>query len=176
MKTRAGTARSNNPRGIWRQIATNLRARARLRRQQATRARSEQLKYATPEQLAYARMLDLGVTVGRYVLITTFAIYAFGLAAPKVPFSELSLYWSMPVSEYLRAAEVATGWGWLDLVGHGDYMNFLGIAVLAGLTVLCYLRVLPFAWRRGEINIAAILVLEIAVLAFAASGLLAVGH
>jgi hypothetical protein len=166
----------NGPAGVWKQIAINLRARARLRRQQATRVRNQRLKYVTPEQLAYADVLDRGVTIGRYFLAVTFVLYAFGFAAPKIPFSELPHYWSMPVGEYLRSTDVGTGWGWLALVGYGDYMNFLGIAVLAGLSILCYLRLLPVSLQRKDYAFAVILVLEVVVLGLAASGLLAGGH
>jgi hypothetical protein len=162
--------------GAWKQLRFNLKARARLRRQHAAKARSLQLKYVTSEQLGYADILDVGVTVARFFLAFTFVLYVFGFAAPKVPFSELPAYWSMPVGEYLQATGVGTGWSWLALVGHGDYMNLLGIAFLAGLTIACYLRVLPFSLRRKEFVFGTILILEIIVLSLAASGLLATSH
>lgn len=162
--------------GVWRQLQTNLKARARLRRQQTARARTQRLKYVTSEQLAYADMLNVGVTIGRTFLAGTFLLYVLGLAAPKVPFADLPVFWSMPVGEYLQTTGVGTGWSWLTLAGHGDYMNFLGISFLAGLTIACYLRVLPFALRRKDHVFSTILILEVIVLSLAASGLLAVGH
>ena len=71
---------------------------------------------------------------------------------------------------------VGTGWDWLTLIGYGDYMNFLGIAFLCGLTIACYLRVLPFSLQRKDFVSGAILVLEVILLSVAASGLLAAGH
>ena len=162
--------------GIVRQLRSNLRARARLRRQQARKARTQRLKYVTLEQLGYADVLDAGVTIGRSVLAGTFILYAFGLAAPKVAFSDLPAYWSMPADAYLQAAGVGTGWSWLALIGHGDYMNFIGIAFLSGLTIVCYLRVLPFSLRRKDFVFSTIMILEVIVLALAASGLLVAGH
>jgi hypothetical protein len=162
--------------GFFRQLRINLRARARLRRQQARRARTLRLKYITSEQLGYADVLDAGVTIGRSVLAGTFILYAFGLATPKVAFSDLPAYWSMPADAYLRAAGVGTGWSWLGLIGHGDYMNFIGIAFLCGLTIVCYLRVLPFSLQRKDFAFGTILVLELIVLTLAASGLLVAHH
>ncbi|HEY4774631.1 MAG TPA: hypothetical protein VIH40_07410 [Xanthobacteraceae bacterium] len=163
-------------RTIWRQVRTNLRARARLRRQQTARARTEQLKYVSPDQLAYADWLDGGIAIGRYFLAATFLLYVFGLTTPKIPLAELPAYWSMSAGLYSALAGVGTGWGWLAMVGHGDYMNFLGIAFLSSLTIVCYLRLLPLTLRRKDFTFASILAIEIVVLVLAASGLLAVGH
>lgn len=163
-------------RSAWKQVRTRLRARARLRRQQAMRARSRRLKYVTPEQLAYADLLDIGVTIGRYLLAGTFILYVFGFAPPKIPLSELPAYWSMAADQYSNRVGVGTGWGWLALIGYGDYMNFVGIAFLSGLTFACYLRVLPFALQRKDFVFGTVLMLEVIVLSLAASGLLAGGH
>jgi len=162
-------------RSTWKQVTTRLRARARLRRQQATRARSQRLKYATPEQLAYADVLDIGVRIGRYLLAGTFILYVFGFIPPKVPLSELPAYWSMAADEYSNLVGVGTGWGWLALVGYGDYLNFFGIAFMCGLTIVCYLRVLLFSLRRKDFMFGAIQLLEVIVLSVAASGLLGGG-
>jgi hypothetical protein len=162
--------------GAWKQISTTLRARARLRRQQKARARTQQLKYVTPEQLAYADVLEIGLVIGRYFLAGTFILYVFGFTTPKVPLSELTTNWSMSADQYSSHVGVGTGWGWIKLVHYGDYMNFLGIAFLAGLTVVCYLRLLPISLRGKDYSFSAILLIEIVVLLIAASGLLAVGH
>ncbi len=163
-------------RSAWQQVRTRLRARARLRRQQAMRARSRHSKYATPEQLAYADLLDIGVRIGRYLLAGTFVLYVFGLIPPKIPLSELPTYWSMAADQYSNQAGVGTGWGWFALIGYGDYLNFLGIAFLSSLTIACYLRVLPFTLQRKDFMLGTILLLEVSVLSFAASGLLGGGH
>ncbi len=157
----------------WHQVKARLRARARLRRLQATRARSQRLKYVTPEQLAYADLLDLGNKIGVYLLAATFIVYVFGLIPAKIPLSELPAYWSMGADQYSHVVKVGTGWHWLALIRYGDYMNFFGIAFLSGLTTACYLRVLPFALHRKDFALGAILMLEVIVLSFAASGLLA---
>ncbi len=163
-------------RSAWKQVRTRLRARGRLRRQQATRTRSQRLKYATPEQLAYADLLDLGVTIGRYLLAGTFILYVFGFTPARIPLSELPAYWSMAADRYSDLVGIGAGWGWLALIHYGDYMNFLGIAFLCSLTIGCYLRVLPFSWRRKDFVLGVILALQVIVLSFAASGLLIAGH
>ena len=159
--------------GAWKQVRARLRARTRLRRQQAARARNLRLKYATPEQLAYADLLDLGIRIGRYLLAGTFILYVFGIAPAKVPLSKLPNYWSMPADQYSKLVGVGTGWDWLALIRYGDYMNFLGIAFLSGMTIVCYLRVLQFSLQRKDFMSGAVLALEVIVLSLAASGLLA---
>ena len=51
-------------------------------------------------------------------------------------------------------------------------MNFLGIAFLSGLTIACYLRILPFSLQRKDFVLGTIVMLEVIVLSLAASGLL----
>lgn len=174
--TGATGANGDGLRGAWKQVRTRLRARARLRRQQATRARNLRLKYATREQLAYADLLEIGIRIGRYLLAGTFVLYVLGITPAKIPLSQLPAYWSMPADRYSNLAGVGTGWDWLTLSGYGDYMNFLGIAFLSGLTIVCYLRVLPFSLQRKDFVSGAMIVLEVIVLSVAASGLLAASN
>lgn len=164
------------PRGAWKRVSTTLRARARLRRQQKTRARTRRLRYVTPEQLAYADVLEIGLNLGRIFLAVTFLLYVFGITTPKVPLDDLTTNWSLSAEAYSSLVGVGAGWGWIELVHHGDYMTFLGIAFLASITAACYLRMVPLFFRRKEYSLSAILFAEILVLFLAASGLLALGH
>lgn len=179
-RNEAGTgpngANGGGLRGAWKQVQTRLRARSRLRRQQATRAQNLRLKYVTPEQLAYADLLGVGIKIGRHLLAGTFVLYVLGIIPAKIPLSQLPAYWSMAADQYSNLVGIGTGWDWLTLIGYGDYMNFLGIAFLSGLTIVCYLRVLPFSLQRKDFVSGTIIVLEVIVLSVAASGLLIAGH
>lgn len=130
--------------------------------------------HASPEQNAYADILFYGCWLGLIVMVTTFLLYVSGIVSPHVPFEELSQYWGRPVSHYLEAAEVPTGWGWMSLIGQGDFLNFLGIALLAGLSMVCYLRVMPSLFRNSRI-IGIIAFAEVVVLLVAASGIVGSG-
>ena len=79
-------------------------------------------------------------------------------------------------AEYLRRAELPSGWGWVRLVGFGDYLNYVGIVMLASLSVLCLLAIFPLLLRRKDTAFILIVLAEIAILFVAASGLLVVGH
>jgi hypothetical protein len=130
---------------------------------------------ATEEQIAYARLLDKGMKTGLLALIVTFFIYATGILAPYVPVNDLPRYWVMPVKEYLEATHIHPGWSWLWMVGKGDFLNFIGIAFLAGVTILCYMRVIPILFRKKDSVYGIIAVLEVLVLVLAASGILRAG-
>lgn len=58
----------------------------------------------------------------------------------------------------------------------GDIAGLVGIAVLAGCSVLCLLALVPMYLRRGDRAYAALCVAEAAVVVLAASGVLAAGH
>src|SRR5512138_258371 len=129
----------------------------------------------TEEQLAYAQLLDAGMKIGLLSLLVTFAVYVTGALPARIPVEELPRYWSMPVKDYLAATGVHAGWGWTSLLGHGDFLNFVGIAFLAGVSLVCYLAIVPIFVRKKDLVFAAICVVEVLVLALAASGVLHVG-
>jgi hypothetical protein len=163
-------------RGAWKRVSMTFRARARLRRQLSARVRTQRLKYITPEQLAYADVLETGLMIGRFVLAATFLLYVSGFTSPKVPLSELTTNWMVSAEQYSSLVGVSAGWGWISLVYYGDYMNFLGIAFLASVTAICYLRMLPPFFRSKDYSFGIVLLLQILVLFLAASGFLAFGH
>ena len=130
----------------------------------------------SPEQLRYARLLDWGTRVGLVLLIVSFVAYVLGLAEAHVPPERLPQIWQHPVGRYLELTGSPTGWGWLALVHRGDIAGLVGIAVLAGCSVLCLLAHVPMYLRRGDRAYAALCVAEAAVVVLAASGVLAAGH
>lgn len=141
-------------------------------------------KDAQEEQLQYAKLLSSGMLLGLGLLIVTFLLYALGVVKPAVPLDELPNYWNKDVHHYLEAIEenhvhlghLVTGWSWLKLVGKGDYLNFVGIAILSLITIFCFLAIIPTLLRKGDKVYAAIALLEAVILSLAASGLLSVGH
>jgi hypothetical protein len=64
------------------------------------------------------------------------------------------------------------GWSWLKNIGKGDYMNFVGIAILAGLTIACYAAIIPTLLKKKDTAYLVIAVAEVLVLTLAASGIL----
>ncbi len=130
---------------------------------------------ATEEQLAYARVLDSGMKLGLLVITATFVVYATGLLVPHVAVNDLPKYWTMPVKQYLALAQIHPGWTWLGMLGKGDFLNFVGIAFLAGVTIGCLFPLVPIFLKKGDKIYATIAVLEVLVLVLAASGLLKAG-
>jgi len=131
---------------------------------------------ATPEQVLYANLLNKGMLVGLALLFITFFIYASGIMSPYIPVEELSSYWSMSVSEYLEKGNIPTGWGWTGMLQYGDFLNFIGIVVLAGITMLCYLAIIPTLLKNNDKVYALLALAEVAILGLAASGILTAGH
>lgn len=127
------------------------------------------------EQLAYANLLDIGMKVGFLSLLATFAAYLAGVFAPHVPVSDLPRYWAMPVKAYLAATGVRPGWGWIHMLDRGDFLTFVGIALLSGVTIICYVAIIPIFLRKGNRLYGALSLVEVLVLAMAASGLLTAG-
>jgi len=130
---------------------------------------------ASEEQMAYAGVLNIGMWLGLATMIITFIVYLTGALPSFVPIDDLPKYWTMKVHDFNVALNAPTGWGWAPLIGKGDYLNFVGIAMLSGLTILCYLVILPILFRKKDTAYAIIAIVEVLVLSLAASGLLKVG-
>jgi len=131
---------------------------------------------ASPEQLLYAKILEKGMYFGLLILFITFGLYTFGIIDPYIPLDKISKYWSYNVNDYLEHAEIKAGWAWLGMLKYGDFINFIGIAMLAGVTIICYAAIVPTLLKNKDVVYAIIAVLEVIILGAAASGLLAVGH
>lgn len=141
-------------------------------------------KQATHEQVLYASILEKGMLIGLALLFITFALYIFGIMEPVVPIDDVPNYWRLSVEEYLASINTnylqmdhaPTGWAWMDLIGKGDFLNFLPVVILSGVTIVCYLSIVPGLFRRGDRAMGVITILTAIILILAASGILAVGH
>lgn len=126
------------------------------------------MSMAPREQQIYARWLETGTRIGLGLLVATFTIYALALLEPLVSHQRLAELWTLSVDRYIAATGAPTGWNWLQFLGKGDYLNFVGIAMLALVTVTCYARLLAALLRDGLPLQAGVAVLQIAVLLAAA--------
>ncbi len=132
-------------------------------------------KTKVSEQIAYAAILDIGMKLGLLALIATFIIYLTGILSPFLPVNDLPKYWGLSVHKYLEVTGIQPGWTWLGMLNKGDFLNFAPIAFLAGVTILCYLRIIPILFKKKDIAFGIIAILEVLVLVLAASGLLKSG-
>ncbi|MFH1626263.1 MAG: DUF1634 domain-containing protein [Pseudomonadota bacterium] len=131
---------------------------------------------AGPEQLRYASVLRKGMYSGLLILFITFAIYVFGIVKSYIPLNEISSCWSMNVQDYLDHTKIKDGWSWVGMLRYSEFINFIGIAILAGVTIICYVAIVPLLLKNNDKVYALLSVLEVIILALAASGILTVGH
>ncbi len=130
---------------------------------------------ATEEQVLYANILNKGMALGLIGLIITFIIYGAGILDPVIPLEEVQNYWVMPVADYLEQTGIHAGWAWLGNLDKGDMLNFLPIAFLSLLTIVCYLAILPGLMLKKDTAYVVLVIVEVVVLTVAASGILGSG-
>lgn len=130
---------------------------------------------ATPEQVLYANILAKGMLIGLSILLITFTIYALRIMKPYIPLGEISGLWSMNVGDYLHKTNIEAGWAWVGMLKYGDFINFIGIAMLAGVTIICYLSIIPTLLKNKDRVYALLALLEVIILSIAASGILGTG-
>jgi hypothetical protein len=133
-------------------------------------------EHASTEQTVYARWLDIGTKIGFVALLVTFVVHVFALLPPGIAQEDLPRYWHLPVEEFIALTGAPKGWAWVGRLGEADLLNFVGIAILAGVTVVCYARLIPLYARARERVFVAICIAEIVVLIAAASGIVGGAH
>ena len=136
---------------------------------------SDEKTRASEEQFAYANILSYGTYIGLATMVITFFLYVGKVLEPVIPIEQLPHFWTMKVKDYMHEANLPHGWGWVNLVSHGDFVNFIGIVMLAGLTIVAYLRIIPILIKKKDTPFVIMAVVEIAILVLAASGILTAG-
>ncbi|NQU02731.1 MAG: DUF1634 domain-containing protein [Syntrophaceae bacterium] len=123
------------------------------------------------EQFRYAGIMEKGMFFGLAVLIVTFILYVTGIIRPYIPLNEFSRHFHKDVNSYLAETNIDAGWGWIKMLQYGDFLNFIGIAILTSITILCYISIVPVFWKKKDWVFAILAILEVIVLLIAASGL-----
>ena len=127
------------------------------------------------EQIIYANLLLMGMLAGIIVMMATYAIYLTGILSPHVDMQLISANWGRGIQEYLEVTHSPHGWAWTALLLKGDFLNYIGFALLGLMTILCYLVLVRGSCRKKDWIYATISILEIVVLSLAASGFLGNG-
>ena len=136
------------------------------------------------ETVLYANVLEKGMYLGLILMFCTFSLYIFGLLDPIIPLNKIDSYWNQPVRDYLVQVnreflgweELPISWSWVKLIVYGDFLNFLPVALLSGVTIICYLVIVPGMFQRKDYWMATIALAETMILSLAASGVLTIGH
>lgn len=129
-----------------------------------------------PEQTRYAEWLRWSGWFGLTLLVVASLLYVIGILPPHVPVGDLPRVWTMSSRELAASLGGHGHWAWVALLHKGDMLSLLGIAVLSGCSALPLLAVVGIYLRRGDRLFAALCLLQVAVLALAASGVVSVGH
>ena len=132
--------------------------------------------YVPKEQIAYAKMINYGAVIGIILLTVTFAAYVSGLVPGFVSPEQVAANWNLSAEEFLQATNAPHGWAWLSMLNYGNFLSLIGIAWLAGLTILAYLMFLvPAYLKQKDVPFLTIAITEVIVLIVAASGILGTG-
>jgi len=132
---------------------------------------------ATEAQILYANILNIGMLIGFISLVFIFILYITGILSPLIPPEKVETYWTLPLHDYLEKSGMEVGWAWFGNLEYGDMLNFIPIAFLSLLTIVCYIALIPGLIRKKDAPYTVIAILEIVVLLVAASGILGTsGH
>ena len=118
----------------------------------------------------FAAILYWGARTGFGVLLVTYALYVSGVVRPLIPVENLPRLWRLSSTQFLAQTGAPTHWDWLRLVHKGDMMNFIGMAMLGGGSILCLLATAPLFFKQGEKLYGFLALAEAAILLAAASG------
>jgi hypothetical protein len=130
---------------------------------------------ASEAQLFYANLLNRLTLVGFALLVIFFLIYISGIVGSYVPLAQVPEYWTKSSHHFLESAKIQPGWVWLTHLNYGDFLVYIPITILAGVTVVCYIGVIFKFLKTKEYILVGIAILEVLVLSAAASGILQTG-
>jgi hypothetical protein len=127
------------------------------------------------EQITYANVLLLGAWSGIFLMMLTYIIYITGIVTPHVDMGLITSNWDKGVGEYLEITHSPHGWGWTGLLNRGDFLNYIGLVLIAILTIICYFILMIGYSKRKDWTYFSICLMEIVVLSLAASGIFGAG-
>ncbi|SPF54474.1 conserved membrane hypothetical protein [Candidatus Desulfosporosinus infrequens] len=125
----------------------------------------------SPEQNRYASILLVCSWGGIILMLVTFLLYMGGLFNPTVQPSEIPLYWGLSVHKYALATHAPSGWNWVTMINHADYLNLIGLAFLGSVSVIGYISLLKDYVHKKDLPYVIMVALEIIVIVSAASGI-----
>jgi len=132
--------------------------------------------YEWRERWWYARLLWWSGSVSLALLALGFVVFLVELLPPFIHFHLLPEAWALSAQELGHRHGHPSGWQWLQMLGHGDILNLLGIALLASCSLIPLVAVAAVYWRGHERVYSLFALAQVLVLLAAASGLFATGH
>lgn len=127
------------------------------------------------DQQRYARVAHYMESIGVTITVVGFVLYASGLLSSSLPIQEVPNYWAMRVADFVRTTNMPRGWRWLSHLHQGDGLSVLGLFVLASATPVCLLSIVPILVSERDLPYVIIVLIQVAVLVTAASGILRIG-
>ena len=116
---------------------------------------------ASEAQLFYANLLNRLTLLGFALLLIAFAIYLSGLLGSYIPMQEVINLWTQSSHHYMQTANIHPGWDWVSKVGYGDFLVYIPIIILAGVTIVCYIGVIFKFLKTKEYILVVIAILEV---------------
>jgi hypothetical protein len=119
----------------------------------------------------YARWLEWITRLGLAGATAAFVAYVAGWLPRDIPLEALPSLWTLPLDRYVAATGAAVGWAWLEAPRGAEHVNLLAVGFLAAAPLICYAVIAITFARAGQAVSALIAVLQVVVLACAASGM-----
>ncbi len=120
----------------------------------------------------YASVLQVCALVGIALLFITFLLYAFSILPSEITPEKSSELWELSAEEYREATGISAGWGWLKSLFTSRALSFFALNLVALVTIVALLSVLPTFLAERNYWYTAISILQIIVLVGAATGFL----
>jgi hypothetical protein len=127
------------------------------------------------EQKHYSSILRVFVLISMAVLFVGYFLYVSGLLPVRTEPETIAEKWNLSADEFREETEVKTGFGRLSEIMLGDGLSFSTLLLLAMGTMICFIPLGIIFIIKKDYVYAAIVVLQIAILVFAASGIVG-GH
>ncbi len=118
----------------------------------------------------YARLLGVLSIIGMILLFATFILYAFELIPSAVTPEKITQLWHLDVGSFHDVTATPVGWAWVGEILTGSGITFAALVFLAFSSLVCLVSLIPIYLTAKDSWYLAIVLLQVAVLAVAASG------
>ncbi len=127
------------------------------------------------EKLTYANIMEKGVQFSVIFLAVTLLLYMTGWLPSATAPDQIPQYWNLRADDYLKATGSPKGWEWFQGLQFSDNLIMVGVVGMAFLSMVGYFVLADAYWRKKWYIFFTIVMVEIAVILFASTGIISGG-
>ncbi len=126
-------------------------------------------------QLAYAKIIYRLANIGIVIMTISYVLYMTGYPKPFLPIGKLVQLWETRSVEFIEITQMPVGFDLIHHLAQSDIISLMSIIFVSSITIIGYVRILPYFLKENDLPYTLITILQILVFILAAGGILSFG-